>query len=171
MNDGENKQETLITEVPDAQETVSDKKGSKAGTGRESSADKKGKGKKKLTKKEIARRKREKAEQDRLEQLRIERELEEKRIHEQEQEMERREQERLKQEDDDVKSLRKSRNDKSHQIRLEKAKNDEWERYVSCDHGTDCNNQSDINTFISQWRETENLDLQQLFNKIKDLIF
>ena len=144
------------------------KKDSKSGTGRESPSDKKGKGKKKLSKKEIARRKREKAEQDRLEQLRIQRELEEKRIHQQEQEMERREQERLKQEEDDIKSLRKLRNDKSHQIRSEKAKSDEWERYISCDHGTDCNNQSDINTFISQWRETENLDLQQLFNKIKE---
>lgn len=168
MTSNEKKQETLITEVPDAQQTVPDKKGSKSASGRDTPSDKKGKGKKKLTKKEIARRKREKAEQDRLEQLRIERELEEKRIHEQEQEMERREQERLKQEEDDVKSLRKLRVDKSHQIRSEKAKKDEWERYVSCDHGTDSNNQSDINTFISQWRETENLDLQQLFIKIEE---
>lgn len=122
MTSNEKKQETLITEVPDAQQTVPDKKGSKSASGRDTPSDKKGKGKKKLTKKEIARRKREKAEQDRLEQLRIERELEEKRIHEQEQEMERREQERLKQEEDDVKSLRKLRVDKVIKFVLKKQK-------------------------------------------------
>ncbi|OHT16789.1 hypothetical protein TRFO_41544 [Tritrichomonas foetus] len=169
MTEEPKKQETLITDVPDAQPTIPEPASTDA-TGRQSSKSKKGgkASKKKLTKKEIARRKREKAEQERLEQLRIEKELEEKRIHEQEQEMERREQERLKQEDSDLKSLHQLRASQSHQIREEKAKREEWERYVSCNHSTDPNNQSDVNTFISQWRESETTDINALFSKIDE---
>lgn len=171
MSEENKKSETLITEVLDAQETVPEGDSGKSSSGRESAkSGKKGKAekKKKLTKKEIARRKKEKAEQERLEQLRIQKELEEKRIHEQEQEMERREQERLRQEDDNLKSLRHMRISQSQQIRSEKADKDDWARYVSCNHSTDPNNQADVNTFITQWKETENLDMQQLFSKINE---
>ena len=168
MTEEEKAQPTLITGVLDAQPNTSSKKSSKPQSAKKSSKSKKGKAKKKLTKKEIARRKREKAEQERLEQLRIERELEEKRIHQQEMEMERREQERLKQEDNELKALHQARIAQSHQIREERAKRDEWDRYISCEHSTDPNNQIDVNTFIAQWKETDNTDMKELFNKIEE---
>ena len=161
------KPETLITDVPDAQPLHDGEAPPSGSQSAKSKAKSKGKGKKKPTKKELARRRREKAEQERLEQLRKEKELEEKRIREQEMEMERRERERLQDETNDLANLRKMRTEQNGRIREEQAKKEEWERYLSCDHATNPRDRADVNTFVSTWQEVDNTDMTELFAQIE----
>jgi cancer susceptibility candidate protein 1 len=152
-------QETLITDVPDAQPLTD---------ALAVSAKAKGKAKKKkMSRKEKARLRKERAEQERLEQLRIEKELEEKRIHEQEQEMERREQERLNQENADLTQLRERRYTQGKAIRAERAQSNDWKRYVGCDHAANPTDQRDVNAFVSLWKDVGDTDMVQLFGQIE----
>jgi cancer susceptibility candidate protein 1 len=163
MSEDKPAEETLITDVQQAQPMDA-----AGGAGDQSAKSKeKPKSKKKPSKKELARRRKEKAEQDRLEQIRIEKEREEERIRQQEQEMERREQERLQEEDGEMKILRSTRATRTTQTRAEKAREDEWRRYVTCDHGTNPFDQSDVNTFISLWEDVDDTDMPGLFAQIE----
>lgn len=161
----EQKPESL-TEVPDAQPLAEEMPKAEE-SGKASAKSKKGGKKKRMSKKELARRRREKAEQERLEQERIEKELEEKRIHEQEQEMERREQERLQNESRDIENLRNLRRNLSKSIRAEASQVAEWERYTQCNHATNPLDQSDVNSFISQWTDMDDTDMNTLFHHIE----
>ncbi|OHT10343.1 hypothetical protein TRFO_20485 [Tritrichomonas foetus] len=123
--------------------------------------------KKKLSKKERARLKREKEEQERLEQERREAELRDQREREYEQKKREEQQQRLLEEDNYIHKLRDQRIEDGKKIRSAKAQTDDWEIFKQCDHFYDVRSQSDVNTFITQWREIDETDLQTLFDRIK----
>lgn len=123
--------------------------------------------KKKMSKKELARLRREKAEQERLE---MERKIaEEKALKEQEEELKRRkeQQQRLMEETDELMRIRKERDERGWKVVAEKDKADDWEIFSRCDHSVDTRSESDVNTFISQWKEVDDNDMSELFKHIK----
>lgn len=141
--------------------------------GRATSKSKKGKGKKekkpkkkKLSRKELARLKKEKLEQELREQQRREAELKDQREKEYEQRKRQEQQQRLEEEDRDINKLREQRADDGKRIRATKAHTDDWEIFTQCDHFIDVRYQADVNTFITQWREFEDVDLPGLFEHI-----
>ena len=123
--------------------------------------------KKKLSRKERLRMKREKEEQERLEQERREAELRDQREREYEQKKREEQQQRLLEEDNYIHKLRDERTQSGQKIRATKAQTDDWEIFKKCDHFYDVRSQSDVNTFITQWREAEEQDLPSLFERIK----
>lgn len=122
---------------------------------------------KKLSKKERLRLKKEKEEQERLEKERREAELRDQREREYEQKKREEQQQRLIEEDAYIKSLRKQRTEEGRKIRAAKAQEDDWEIFKQCNHFVDVRSQSDVNTFITQWKEINETDLPKLFEHIK----
>ncbi|KAK8885401.1 hypothetical protein M9Y10_040849 [Tritrichomonas musculus] len=150
---------------PDTQDTAvpSDQPTGKKGKGKK---EKKPKAKK-LSKKERLRLKKEKEEQERLEQERREAELRDQREREYEQKKREEQQQRLIEEDSYIKNLRKERTEEGRKIRAAKAQADDWEIFKECNHFVDVRSQSDVNTFITQWREINETDLPILFEHFK----
>jgi len=122
--------------------------------------------KKKLSKKELARIKKEKAEQERLEQER--KDAERRALQEQEEESRKRreQQQRLIEEDEDIHKLRIVRGNRGGSIVNERQKEEDWTIFQHCDHAVDVRSESDVNTFISQWTDIDETDLNVLFERI-----
>ena len=121
-------------------------------TGKKGKKEKKPKPKK-LSKKERLRLKKEKEEKERLEKERREAELRDQREREYEQKKREEQQQRLIEEDANIKNLRKQRAEEGRKIRAAKAQEDDWEIFKQCNHFVDVRSQSDVNTFITQWKE------------------
>ena len=135
-------------------------------SGRSTSASKKPAKKKKLSKKERARLRKEKAEQERLEQERREAEERDRIEREYEQKKREEQQQRLFEEDQEMKRLRSQRLENGRKVKAAKAQEEDWEIFKACDHFIDVRSQADVNAFITNWRESEQTELPDLFEYI-----
>ena len=154
-----------LSRSPSSKSAASKSTASKSG--RSTAASKKAGGKKKkLTKKERARLRKEKAEQERLEQERREAEERDRIEREYEQKKREEQQQRLFEEDQEMKRLRAQRLENGKRIKAAKAQEEDWEIFKACDHFIDVRSQADVNSFITNWRESEQSELPELFEYI-----
>lgn len=121
---------------------------------------------KKLTAKERKKRKQELLEQQRQEELRIQKQKEEEQIRTKEREMVVREERRLLEEKTTLETLRNEKTSSNEAIRSKEEETQENIRYMSCNHSTDPHDEADVRSFISIWKEIEDNDLSQFFERI-----
>jgi cancer susceptibility candidate protein 1 len=127
---------------------------------------KKPKKKKRLSRKELARLAKERAEQERLEAERRAIELQEQKERDEQQRQREEQQQRLLEEDTDIKRLRQNRARLGRNIRTQEAQVKDWEIFTACNHSVDVRSESDVNTFLANWRDQEETELAALFEQI-----